>query len=120
MKHFKKGRKFNRERDQRKALLKSLVSALIMKEKIKTTEAKAKEASRLVEKFITKAKKGDLASKRFLARFFTQKIIKKLVEDIAKRYISGDKERKGGYTRIIKFGPRKTDGARMALLELIK
>ena len=116
MKHFKRERKFGRMRDQRKALLKSLLSAIILKEKIKTTEAKAKEASRLVEKFITKAKKGDLASKRLLAKFFSPIITKKLSNEIAPRY----KERKGGYTRIIKLGQRKTDGAKMAIIELIK
>ena len=116
MKHLKKERKFGRKRDQRKALLKSLVSTLILKEKMKTTKAKAKETSKLVEKFITKAKKRDLASKRLLTKFFSPKIVKKLVEEIAPRY----KERKGGYTRIIKIGPRKADGAKMAIIELIK
>jgi len=87
-----------------------------LKEKIKTTEAKAKEVQRIVEKFITWAKKGDLASKRLLARFFSLEVVKKLIDEIGPRY----KERKGGYTRIIKLGARKTDGARMAIIELIK
>jgi len=116
MKKRKKGRKLHRKRDQRKALLKSLIASLFLKERIKTTEAKAKELSSSAEKFITQAKKGDLHSKRLLARFFPQKIVKKLVEEIAPRY----KERKGGYTRIIKLGQRKSDGARMAIIELIK
>ena len=116
MKHLKKERKFGRTRDKRKALLKSLLSAIILKERIETTEAKAKETSRLVEKFITKAKKGDLASQRLLAKFFSPQIVKKLFSEIAPRY----KERKGGYTRIIKLGQRKTDGAKMAIIELIK
>lgn len=116
MNKLKKGRKFSRERDQRRALIKSLISSLFLKERIKTTEAKAKEISRFAEKFITKAKRGDLASRRILARYFTKKIIKKLISEIAKKY----KERKGGYTRIIKLGQRKIDGAKMAIIELVK
>ena len=116
MKKQKKGRKLSRKKDQRKALLKSLATALILKEKIKTTEAKAKEFSGLVEKFITKAKKGDLASIKLLNSFLSEKIVKKLITEIAPRY----KERKGGYTRIIKLVPRKSDGAKMAIIELIK
>ena len=90
--------------------------ALVLREKIKTTEAKAKEVSGLLEKFITKAKKADLASRRLLARSFCPKSVKKLTDEIAPRY----KERKGGYTRIIKLGPRKSDGAKMVFIELIK
>jgi large subunit ribosomal protein L17 len=116
MRHLKRGRKFSRKTDIRKSLLWGLVSALILKEKIKTTEAKAKESQRFVEKFITKAKKGDLFSRRFLIRYLPQKAVKKLVEGIAPRY----KERKGGYTRIIKLGLRKKDAAKMAIIELIK
>ncbi len=116
MRKRKRGRKFSRKRDQRKALLKSLATSLFLHEKIKTTEAKAKEISGFVERFITKAKKGDLSSIRFLNRFFSKKIIEKLIKDIAPRY----KERKGGYTRIIKLGQRKSDGAKMAIIELVK
>jgi len=116
MRKRKKGRKLSRERDQRKALLKSLTQNLILKEKIKTSGAKAKELAPFAEKQITKAKIGNLAARRQLARYFSKKIIKKLVEEIAPRY----KERKGGYTRIIKLGPRKSDGARMAIIELVK
>lgn len=116
MRKLKKGRKFGRKRDQRRALLKSLLSSLILKEKIRTTEAKAKEIRSFLEKFITKAKKGNLYSKRLLLRYFSKKVTKKLVEEIAPRY----KERKGGYSRIIKLGPRKSDGAKMAIIELIK
>jgi len=116
MRKRKKGRKLSRERNQRKALLKSLASALILNEKIKTTEAKAKETAILVEKFITKAKKGDLASRRLLTGFFTGKIVKKLIEEIGPRY----KGRNGGYIRIIKLGQRKSDGAKIAIIEFIK
>lgn len=112
----KPGRKLSRKRNQRRALLKSLGNALISNEKIKTTEAKAKEVSRFMEKFITKARKGDLASRRLLAKFFSEEAVKKLIDEIGPRY----KERKGGYTRVVKLGPRKGDGARMATVELIK
>ncbi len=116
MKKLKKGRKFSRKRDQRRALLKSLATSLFLKEKIKTTEARAKEISRFAEKYITKAKKGDLASRRLLLRYFSKNVVKKLIEEIGPRY----KERKGGYTRIIKLGIRKSDGAKIAIIELVK
>ena len=116
MRKRKLGRKLSRKKDQRKALLKGLASTLILNEKIRTTEAKAKEVRPLVEKFITQAQKRDLSSRRLLARFFSPKIVTKLFKEIGPRY----RERKGGYTRIIKLGPRKTDGARMAIIELIK
>ncbi|HUV81081.1 MAG TPA: 50S ribosomal protein L17 [Patescibacteria group bacterium] len=116
MRKRKKGRKLSRKKDQRKALLKSLAAALILKEKIRTTEAKAKEVSGFVEKQITRAKAGTLHSRRLLARYFSPKAVKKLVDEIAPKY----KERKGGYTRIIKLGQRKTNGAKMAVIELIK
>jgi len=116
MKKKIKGRKFSREKDQRKALLRSLAEALFLQEKIKTTEAKAKEVSGFAEKLITKARKGDLASRRYLAKFFGKDLVKKIVNEIGPRY----KERQGGYTRIIKLDPRKTDGAKMAIIELIK
>jgi len=122
MRKRKRGRRLSRKRDQRKALLKSLASSLILNEKIKTTEAKAKELRPFVEKFITRGKKlilhpqEGLASRRFLAKFFSPQIVKKLIDEIGPRY----KERKGGYTRIIKLGPRKSDGAKMAIIELVK
>jgi len=116
MKKRKRGRKLSRKSGPRRALLKSLASALILNEKIKTTETKAKEASRFVEKYITKAKKGNLASLRLLTKFFPKKIVKKLIQEIGPRY----KKRSGGYTRIIKLGPRKSDGAKMAIIELVK
>ena len=116
MRKLKQGRKLSRERNQRKALLKSLASALFLHEKIKTTEAKAKEVSMFAEKCITRAKKGDLNSRRILSKYFSKALVKKLVDDIGPKY----KERKGGYTRIIKLGPRKSDGAKMAIIELVK
>lgn len=96
--------------------MKALVRALVLHEKIKTTEAKAKELSRFADKFITRSKKGDLASRRLLARFFSQQIVKKLIGELGPRY----KDRPGGYTRIIRLGQRKSDGAKMAFIELVK
>jgi large subunit ribosomal protein L17 len=111
-----KGRKLHRETGQRKALLKTLASSLVLREKIETTEAKAKELSSFIEKKITKAKLGTLAARREMARFFAPKIVKKLMDEIAPLY----KNQQGGYTRIIKTGPRSSDGSKMAIMELLK
>ena len=115
MKKLKQGRKFSREKDQRKALIVSLARSLFLHGKIRTTKAKAKELSSFAQKIITRSKKGDLASRRFLAGYFGTKISKKLVDEIAFKY----KDRKGGYVRIIKLVPRKSDGAEIAVIELI-
>lgn len=116
MRKLKKGRKLSRKRNQRKALLKSLAGNLFLREKIKTTEAKAKELSPFAEKLITKAKKGNLDSRRLLLKYFPKSLVKKIADEIGPRY----KKRKGGYTRIIKLGPRKSDGAKMVIIELVK
>lgn len=116
MKKKKTGRKFGRMKDQRKALLVSLARSLFLKEKIRTSMAKAKELSSFAEKFITKAKTNNLASRRALARLFSASITKKILEDIAPRY----KDRKGGYTRVVKLGRRQTDGAELAIISLVK
>jgi len=116
MKKRKKGRKLSRKRDQRKALLKSLALSLILKEKIRTTEAKAKELSKFVEKQITRAKTDNLQNRRILSGFFTKGAVSKLFTEIGPRL----KERKGGYTRIIRLGPRKSNGAKMAIIEILK
>ena len=116
MKHQnRKGRRFGRVRKVRKGLLKSLAVALIDKEKIVTTEAKAKELSRHIEPFITKARLGTIANRRLLARSLPPKTVKKLVDDIAPRY----KERPGGYTRVTKLQPRERDAASMAQIEFV-
>lgn len=110
-----KGRKFSRVKKVRKAFLGSLMRALFLSEKITTTEARAKEISRLAEKAITKAKGGTLAARKELIGMFDRAIAKKLAETIAPRY----KERPGGYTRIVKLVPRKSDSARRAIIELL-
>ena len=112
----KKGRKLSRKTDQRKALLRILTTHLILREKIRTTRAKAKETSIFAEKAITLAKKQNLSSIRSLARLFAPRVAKKLVQDLGKRYA----QRNGGYTRIIRLGPRDSDQAEMAILELVK
>ncbi len=115
MKKKKVGRKFGRESSQRKALMNGLARSLFLKEKIKTTEAKAKEVRPFAEKLITKAKKGDLSARRYLARYFDNQTVKKLVEEVAKKYGN----RPGGYTRIIKLGLRRSDASKMAIIELV-
>ena len=109
-----KGRKFSRERAQRKGLMKSLTRELFVHGKIKTTEAKAKESLSFVDKTITRAKKGDLHSYRILLKSFEKELVKRIIEEIAPKY----KERKGGYSRVVKLGQRNSDGAKMAFLEL--
>lgn len=112
----KRGRKFSRKIGPRKALIISLARALLLHEKIQTTEAKAKEASRFFEKLVTKAKRRTVPMHREILRYFEPALAKKMLEDVAPRY----RERQGGYTRILKLGPRKSDGARMAIVELVK
>lgn len=92
-----------------------MATSLILRGKIKTTEAKAKELSPFIEKKITKAKKGGVATLRYLRTFFSEKTAKKLMEEIAPKY----QERKGGYTRIVRTGKRKSDSSKMAIIELI-
>ncbi len=108
-------RKFSRKTSQRKALLAGLANEIVLRGKITTSEAKAKEMKRLIDKMITKAKKNNLAARRQLSRFLSEKTVKKLVDEIAPNY----KSRKGGYSRVIKLGPRASDGAKMAIIELI-
>jgi len=112
----KQGKKFSRTKDQRKALIKGLVSELFLRKRIKTTQEKAKELRRFAEKFLTKAKKGDLAARRHLLKFLSEKVTKELIDEIAPKM----KSRKGGYTRIIKLPQRLSDGAKMAIIELVK
>ncbi|MEK7203761.1 MAG: 50S ribosomal protein L17 [Patescibacteria group bacterium] len=115
MRKRKKGKKFGRVKEQRRALMNSLVSALVLHKKIKTTEAKAKELRRFIEPLITKARVGDLAKRRQVRKFLSDSITKKLFDEIGPLY----KERPGGYTRIIKLAPRESDGARMAQIEFV-
>ena len=116
MRGLNKGRKLSMKIGPRKALFKVLVNNFFLHEKIKTTEAKAKELRSIAEKMITKAKVGDLTNRRLLAASLTPKMTKKVIEEIAPTF----KGRNGGYTRIIKLGPRNSDGAKMVIIELVK
>ena len=116
MRKRKKIKKLSRDRNQRKALLKSLAVSLILHQRIRTTKIKAKGLSRFIEPLITKAKMDTLTNKRLLNKFFPSKIVKKLVKEIAPQY----QNRKGGYTRIIKLDSRKGDRSKMAIIELVK
>jgi len=117
MRHQVTGRKLGRTTDHRLALYRNLVTDLFKYEKIVTTEAKAKEVRRLAEKMITFGKEGSLASRRHVLTFITdKKIVEKVFAVLAPRYM----ERPGGYTRIVKLGPRVGDGAPTAKLELVE
>lgn len=114
MKHRGKNRSFGRKTDQRRAFLKSLISALALKGRIETTEARAKDIRPRVEKLITKAKAGTLAKRREIASETSSKVASLLIKK-AESY----KERSGGYTRIIKNGIRRSDAARRAIIEFV-
>lgn len=117
MRHRKDHRKLSRTAAHRRAVLRNLVTALFQFERIETTVAKAKETRRLGERLITFAKRGDLAARRHVARFVTRPAVTaKLFDTIAPWYV----ERNGGYTRILKLGPRLGDAGEMAYLELVK
>lgn len=112
----KRGRIFGRKRDERKALLRSLMRAIFLHEKIVTTEARAKELRPIVEKLVTKGKAPSVATLRHMRRYITPDIAKKVTNEISPRY----KDRAGGYTRIIKLSPRRGDAASMALIEFVQ
>ncbi|MFS0865261.1 50S ribosomal protein L17 [Fredinandcohnia sp. 179-A 10B2 NHS] len=116
--------KLGRTSAQRKALLRDLTTDLIINERIETTEARAKELKSVVEKMITLGKRGDLHARRQAASYIRNEVaneesgqdaLQKLFSDIATRY----EDRQGGYTRIMKLGPRRGDGAPMVVIELV-
>ncbi len=110
------GRKLSRYRDQRVALLRGLVAELITHERITTTLAKAKETRVMAEKLITHGKKGSLHHRRLaLAQVPNTRVVEKVFDDVAVRCA----DRAGGYTRIMKLGPRNGDAALMAIIELV-
>lgn len=116
MRHRKTVKTLGRKPSARKALLRDLATSVVVYEKIQTTETKAKQVRPVVEKLITKAKKGDLATRRYLLKYFsTEQPVNKLLEVLGPRY----KDTKGGYTRITKLGTREGDGAPVAQIELI-
>ena len=114
--HGYKGRKFGRERDQRRALLKGLATSLVEHGKIETTLQKAKETSRYIEKLITKAKKGDLHNRRqVIAKLSTQAAAFKLVDEIAPQ-LTG---RTSGHVRVTRTRLRTGDGAQLATIAFV-
>jgi large subunit ribosomal protein L17 len=116
MRHKIAGRKLSRATDHRMALYRNLVTDLLRYEKIVTTEAKAKEARSLAEKMITLGKKGGLPARRqALVVVYDKDVVNKLFTELGPRYA----QRAGGYTRVVKLGPRLGDGAPMAQLELV-
>ena len=109
-------RKLNRDSSARKALFRSILTSFFQHERIETTETKAKVVSGLAEEMITLAKRGDLHARRqVLSYLMDEEVTKKLFEQIAPKYAN----RQGGYTRILKLGPRRGDAAPMAIIELV-
>ncbi|PHS34290.1 MAG: 50S ribosomal protein L17 [Alkaliphilus sp.] len=109
-------RKLGRESAHRNLMLRNLVTSLLKHGKMKTTEAKAKETRRLVEKMITLGKRGDLHARRQAIAYMTEeKVVKSLFEEIAPKY----QDRNGGYTRTMKLGQRKGDAAEEVIIELV-
>ena len=116
MRHRNYGRKLSRNTEHRRALLRNLVTSLILTERIETTVAKAKAARPVVERMIALGKRGDLHSRRLAASYLlSPAALKLLFGDFAQRYA----DRKGGFTRIVRTGWRKGDGADLPVLELV-
>lgn len=109
-------RKLGRRADHRNGMLRNQVASLLKHGRIETTVTRAKETRRVAEKMITLGKRGDLHARRQASAYiYEDKLVHKLFEEIAPNYA----ERNGGYTRILKLGPRKGDSAEMAILELV-
>ncbi|OGI29719.1 MAG: 50S ribosomal protein L17 [Candidatus Moranbacteria bacterium RIFOXYA12_FULL_44_15] len=120
MKHQKKARKLSRDKDQRKALFRTMLGSLIMHEKIETTEAKAKELKGKIDKIVNKAKKTKdekrkLAVSRDLRTLIPAMAVKKIIGEFLDKF----EKRGSGYIRIIKLAPRKSDGAKKAVIEFV-
>lgn len=116
MRHRKTVKKLNRPAASRDAMLRNLATSIVLHEKVRTTEAKAKAVRSVVERAITAGKKPTLASRRrLLSVFYTDHPVRKIFEVLGPRYA----ERKGGYTRIVKLGSRQTDGADIVRIELV-
>ena len=114
MRHLNQGRKLNRTSSHRKALFRNLVLSLIEHERIKTTDAKAKELRRYADRMVTLGKRGDIPARRLAFAFMQSRdAVKKLFDEIAPRF----KDRAGGYTRVVKFGVRRGDAALLSIIE---
>ena len=116
MRHRKKGKSLGRKVGPRRALLKGLALSFVLHEKIKTTEAKAKEVKPIIERLITRAKENNLNNYRRIDSYLqSREATKKILEEIGPKY----KDRPGGYCRIVKLGQRKGDMAEIVILELV-
>ncbi len=116
MRHQKAGKRLGRTTSHRKAMMRNMATSLLDHERIETTETKAKELRRYVEKMITLGKRGDLHARRQALSFIRKReVVAKIFDVYAERF----KDRNGGYTRVMKLGKRIGDGARMAIIELI-
>ena len=116
MRHHRQGKKLGRDASHRRALYANLASALIEHGRIRTTEAKAKAVKPIAEQMITLARRGDVHARRqALAYLRSQDVVHKLFSEVAPRFA----DRPGGYSRIVKIGPRQGDAAEMVYLELV-
>ncbi len=116
MRHRKKGKTLDRKKSAREALLRNLAASLIIYEKIKTTEAKAKALRPIVERLITVGRENNLTARRkLLSYLYTENAVKKVLEVLGPKY----QGRPGGYSRITKIGPRGGDGAELVQIELV-
>lgn len=117
MRHRKVSRRLGRDTEHHKAILRNMVTDLFKHGKVTTTLAKAKELRRVADKMITLAKRGDLASRRRALAFIRDKnVVRKLFNQLREKYL----DRAGGYTRIIRVGPRRGDASMMAVVELVE
>jgi len=117
MRHQVRGRKLGRSPAHRRALFRNQLASLVREERIKTTLHKAKELRPIAEKVVTQGKRDTLHARRLVNRWLPERdLVKKVFDDLAPRF----QERAGGYTRIIKLGPRQGDGAEMALIEFVE
>lgn len=117
MRHRKVSRRLGRDSEHHKAILRNMVTDLFKHGRITTTLAKAKELRRIADKMLTLAKRGDLASRRKALAFIRDKeVVRKLFNELREKYL----DRPGGYTRVIKVGPRRGDASMMAIVELVE
>jgi len=116
MRHRVKGRKFNRTSEHRHALMRNLATSLLKHKKITTTVEKAKELKRFVEPMITKAKTDSVASRRYISDDIKDRAV---VKELFTEIVSKVGERPGGYTRVVRLGQRKGDGAELAIIEIV-
>lgn len=115
MRHLKSGRKLNRTGAHRRAMLRNMVTSLFEHEQLRTTDAKAKEVRRVADRMVTLAKRGTLHARRQAAAYIRKNsVVAKLFGEVADRF----RTRPGGYTRIVKVGPRHGDAAPMSIIEL--